>query len=199
MAEQWNKSDPEINYRYSGTDGTDAVPRCGICKFFQAPSSCQIVAGLIRPVDVCSKFQRAKSAEANPETAHGELTRHDVKPASFADDLERKKKLRKVMPQPDEGEDRGKLPRAGMGGKGWTRTDEGIEDMDADELQDWLDENRDKLDDDEIEQIEHAIAMKQLEDAEAGAIRRVKLAFKKMRLARKTTRAIESFRRNLQS
>ncbi len=190
--EQWQKE--EVNYRYAA----DQFQRCGVCKFFDAPSGCKIVAGLIRPVDVCDLFERAKSAEANPETAHGELTRHDVKVGSFQDDLKRKKSLRKVMPGgDDEGTDRGKLPRAGMGGKGWTRTDEGIEDMDADELQDWLDENRDKLDDDEIEQIEHAIAMKQLEDAEAGAIRRVKLAFKTMRLAGKFRPAVEAFRRGL--
>lgn len=42
----------EVNYRYSGKDDES----CGACKYFREPGACVIVAGLIRPVDVCDKF-----------------------------------------------------------------------------------------------------------------------------------------------
>lgn len=60
-----------VNYRYSG----DPAHSCGACRHYQEPGSCEIVAGLIRPVDVCDKFApdgggarfgRAVVAEAIP-------------------------------------------------------------------------------------------------------------------------------------
>ncbi len=136
-------SKEQANYRYSGMRSPDD-PRCGNCRFVVDPNGCSRVSGVIRPVDLCDLYQR-KASEANPESGHAELTRHDGSgaAASFRSDLDRKKKLQQVMP-----------------------THEGISDMDADELQSWLDDNRDHLDDDEIEQIERAIALKQLGDDE---------------------------------
>lgn len=49
----------EVNYRYSG----DSVQSCGSCVHFQFPGSCEIVAGLIRPVDVCQEFEAADQSE----------------------------------------------------------------------------------------------------------------------------------------
>lgn len=133
-----------VNYRYSGMkSSTD--PRCGICKFYIDPNGCSKVNGLIRAVDLCDLYAPKTKKEANPETGHAELTRHDGSDAvaSFRNDMDRKKKLQQVMP-----------------------THEGIADMDADELQSWLDDNEDHLTDDEIEQIQRAIALKQLGDDE---------------------------------
>jgi len=88
--------------------------RCGICKNFQAPSSCRIVAGMILKTTVCDKFEPKTASntdsapkarkpmgmktEAASEPAHAELVRHEIKPRAFRDDLERKKSLKKVMP-----------------------------------------------------------------------------------------------------
>jgi hypothetical protein len=48
---QWQKED--VNYRYQSS----ADKTCGTCEHFIAPHTCEIVAGLIRPVDVCDKFE----------------------------------------------------------------------------------------------------------------------------------------------
>jgi hypothetical protein len=42
----------DVNYRYAG----DPAHSCGACRHYQEPGSCEIVSGLIRPVDVCDKF-----------------------------------------------------------------------------------------------------------------------------------------------
>lgn len=42
----------EVNYRYSGEEDE----MCGACTHFRPPGSCEMIAGLIRPVDVCNKF-----------------------------------------------------------------------------------------------------------------------------------------------
>lgn len=48
----------ETNYRYSGQPDFS----CGVCRFFLEPGACQIVNGLIRPVDVCDRFELADGA-----------------------------------------------------------------------------------------------------------------------------------------
>lgn len=47
----------EVNYRYSG----DKVQSCGNCVHFQFPGACEIVAGLMRPVDVCDEFEAVEN------------------------------------------------------------------------------------------------------------------------------------------
>ena len=42
-----------VNYHYSG----DEDRQCGSCKFFDEPSGCQKVSGIIRRVDVCRLFE----------------------------------------------------------------------------------------------------------------------------------------------
>lgn len=51
IAGQWQKED--VNYRYA----SEPTKSCGNCMHFIAPHSCEIVSGLIRPVDVCDKFE----------------------------------------------------------------------------------------------------------------------------------------------
>jgi len=49
------RSKEQVNYAYSG----DEDRQCGACEFFQAPSGCQLVAGLIRRVDRCDLWTQA--------------------------------------------------------------------------------------------------------------------------------------------
>jgi len=51
MGGRWQKED--VNYRYA----SEPTKSCGQCEHFVAPHSCEIVSGLIRPVDVCDKFE----------------------------------------------------------------------------------------------------------------------------------------------
>jgi len=66
--EQWDKDDRQVNYRYSG----NTTKSCGTCKHFIAPGQCEIVAGLIRPVDVCDQFEPLEAimqrAQIRPST-----------------------------------------------------------------------------------------------------------------------------------
>lgn len=50
----------EVNYRYSGN--RDRM--CGVCRYFVELGACEIVAGLIRPVDVCDKFEPRRGDHA---------------------------------------------------------------------------------------------------------------------------------------
>lgn len=50
LGKVWQKE--EVNYRYSESQAKS----CGTCSMFIAPGTCMIVAGLIRPVDVCDKW-----------------------------------------------------------------------------------------------------------------------------------------------
>jgi len=54
---QYEKED--VNYRYA----TDEAHSCGNCQHFLAPGSCEIVAGLIRTIDVCDAFEPLDSGE----------------------------------------------------------------------------------------------------------------------------------------
>lgn len=49
--QMWTKE--EVNYRYSG----DKFESCGNCVHFKFPGSCNIIAGPVRSVDVCDKFE----------------------------------------------------------------------------------------------------------------------------------------------
>jgi len=51
--DQQQYSKEQVNYRWASVPGQS----CGECRFFMEPGACQLVAGLIRPVDVCDKFQ----------------------------------------------------------------------------------------------------------------------------------------------
>lgn len=68
--EQFTKE--ETNYRYSGVPDRS----CGVCRYYEDPGGCQLVAGLIRPVDVCDLFEpREEGAEGmhQPKTARAQL------------------------------------------------------------------------------------------------------------------------------
>jgi len=41
-----------VNYQFSAKDGK----HCALCKYFQAPNSCQMVAGKIDPNGYCKLF-----------------------------------------------------------------------------------------------------------------------------------------------
>lgn len=47
------KEDPSVNYRYA----KDPAVSCGACVHYREPGACEIVAGAIRPVDVCDRFE----------------------------------------------------------------------------------------------------------------------------------------------
>lgn len=52
----------DVNYRYAA----DPAKACEHCEHFIAPYSCEIVAGLIRDVDVCDKFEPLEKPGHNP-------------------------------------------------------------------------------------------------------------------------------------
>lgn len=62
QGQQWDKDDKQVNYRYSGNPSKS----CGVCKHFIAPGECEIVAGLIRPVDLCDQFKPLEDAMNRP-------------------------------------------------------------------------------------------------------------------------------------
>lgn len=54
-----------VNYRYAQNPDQS----CGKCRFFQAPSGCAKVSGLIRKIDVCDLFQARGNGAAGPVQA----------------------------------------------------------------------------------------------------------------------------------
>lgn len=56
----WTKE--EVNYRYSG----DKFESCGNCVHFKFPGACEIIAGPVRPVDVCDKFEAEDEDKGEP-------------------------------------------------------------------------------------------------------------------------------------
>lgn len=56
----WTKE--EVNYRYSG----DKFESCGNCVHFKFPGSCAIIAGPVRAVDVCDKFEAEDEDQGAP-------------------------------------------------------------------------------------------------------------------------------------
>jgi hypothetical protein len=56
----WTKE--EVNYRYSG----DKYESCGNCVHFKFPGACEIIAGPVRPVDVCDKFEAEDEDKGSP-------------------------------------------------------------------------------------------------------------------------------------
>jgi rubredoxin len=58
--QMWTKE--QVNYRYSG----DKFESCGNCVHFKFPGSCDIIAGPVRPVDVCDKFEAEDDDKGAP-------------------------------------------------------------------------------------------------------------------------------------
>ncbi len=61
----------EVNYRYA----SNPQQSCGTCKYFVEPGACQIVAGMIRPIDVCDKWEAQPApaqAEVPPDLENGD-------------------------------------------------------------------------------------------------------------------------------
>jgi len=70
----------EVNYRYSGK----MDQACGACKYFIEPGGCKIVSGLIRPVDVCDKFDPRKKPGQGGNTVRAEfVTASEVAPPGY--------------------------------------------------------------------------------------------------------------------
>ncbi len=59
--ERMAQTDPLINYRYA----TDPAQSCEACVHYEPPGGCELVTGMIRPVDVCDLW------EENPEGRAG--------------------------------------------------------------------------------------------------------------------------------
>jgi hypothetical protein len=71
--QQWDKDDRQVNYRYSG----NPAKACGSCKYFIAPGECEIVAGLIRPVDVCDQFEPLEEIMQRAQIRPSQLVTQD--------------------------------------------------------------------------------------------------------------------------
>lgn len=71
--QQWDKDDTQVNYRYSG----NPVKSCGVCTYFIAPGECEIVAGLIRPVDVCDQFEPLEEIMQRAQIRPSQLVTQD--------------------------------------------------------------------------------------------------------------------------
>jgi len=71
--QQWDKDDRHVNYRYSG----NPAKACGSCKYFIAPGECEIVAGLIRPVDVCDQFEPLEAIMQRAQIRPSQLVTQD--------------------------------------------------------------------------------------------------------------------------
>ena len=54
VAKAGTLSQDSVNYQFSPNDGR----HCSLCKYFQAPHSCQMVAGNIVPDGYCKLFQK---------------------------------------------------------------------------------------------------------------------------------------------
>lgn len=56
---------PDVNYRYA----SDRKQSCGQCTHFRSTGICEIVAGLIRRVDTCDRFEAAQEGFGKPVPA----------------------------------------------------------------------------------------------------------------------------------
>jgi hypothetical protein len=69
--QMWTKE--QVNYRYSG----DKFESCGNCVHFKFPGSCDIIAGPVRPVDVCDKFEAEDDDKGAPFGWQGQQQTED--------------------------------------------------------------------------------------------------------------------------
>ncbi len=67
-AERLQPDSAEVNLRYA----RDPARSCGTCRHFRAPGSCELVAGLVRPVDVCDLWEAKGAPEATFDREYGD-------------------------------------------------------------------------------------------------------------------------------
>ena len=60
MTDEEKNYKEDVNYRYSA----NPEQKCGNCKFYVEPGSCEKVSGLIRPTDVCNLWKAGPVVEA---------------------------------------------------------------------------------------------------------------------------------------